>query len=60
MKTYKMEKILDENEIIGDKLKTNGIYVHKGLAIAQAVSCQLPTAVTKVQTQVKSCWICGG
>jgi hypothetical protein len=31
----------------------------RGRAIAQAVSCRLPTAAARVRTQVRSCWICG-
>jgi hypothetical protein len=32
----------------------------QGHTIAQAVSCQLPTAVAWVRSQVRSCGICGG
>jgi hypothetical protein len=31
-----------------------------GRTIAQAVSCRLPTAATRVLSQVRSCRICGG
>jgi hypothetical protein len=31
-----------------------------GRAVAQAASCRLPTAATKVRARVKSCVFCGG
>jgi hypothetical protein len=36
------------------------IYWNMGRAIAQAVSCRLPTAMDRVRAQVRSCGICGG
>jgi hypothetical protein len=38
----------------------NVSYVVGGHAIAQVVSCWLPTAVVRVRSQVRSCGICGG
>jgi hypothetical protein len=37
-----------------------GLWYHLGRAIAQAVSCWLPTAAARVQARVWSCGICGG
>jgi hypothetical protein len=34
--------------------------VSSGRAVAQAVSCRLPTAAARVRAQVRSCGICGG
>jgi hypothetical protein len=36
------------------------LYIYIGRAIAQVVSCQLPTAAAPVRAQVRSCGICGG
>jgi hypothetical protein len=44
----------------GDMLHVLSSSVRAGRAIAQAVSRWLPTAAARVQSQVKSCGICGG
>jgi hypothetical protein len=38
---------------------TNEASMFRGHAIAQAVSCQLPTTAARVLSQVRSCGICG-
>jgi hypothetical protein len=45
--------------LIRSSLNIN-VTLHQGHAIAQAVSCQFPTAAARVRAQARSCRICGG
>jgi hypothetical protein len=39
---------------------TASCYVRRGRAIAQAISCRLPTAAVRARARLRSCGICGG